>query len=167
MLYTWISLVSIYIWHVDLEGLVDDKDANKFVQLKGVEVYLWWFELVMKGVIAHGVTLGAYNTNKHLKFIQTKIIHSLDRQRFILVDDCPISTNLVKYNKRLRMLDIFNFVCHHTIHFSVPHNEYLDTSKPCPVEWSPRLSNIILYIKWWHTSNQCKHGARLDTENSI
>jgi hypothetical protein len=33
MLYTYVRLVSIHIWHVDLEGLVEDKDANEFVQL--------------------------------------------------------------------------------------------------------------------------------------
>ena len=36
-----------------------------------------------------GVTLGAYNTNKFLEFIQTKVIPSLDIQRFILVNNVP------------------------------------------------------------------------------
>jgi hypothetical protein len=56
-------LVSIYIWHFDLEGLLNDKDANKFVQLKSLEVAVG-----REGVIAHDVTLGAYNTNKFFKF---------------------------------------------------------------------------------------------------
>jgi hypothetical protein len=36
------EVVSTYIWHVDLKGFVEDKDTNEFVQLKGVETYLWW-----------------------------------------------------------------------------------------------------------------------------
>jgi len=40
-------------------------------------------------VIVHDITLGAYNTNKFLEFVQTKVIPSLDRQRFILMDNIP------------------------------------------------------------------------------
>jgi hypothetical protein len=40
-----------------------------------------------EGVIAHDDILGAYNTKKFLKFIQAKVIPSLDRQRFILMDN--------------------------------------------------------------------------------
>jgi hypothetical protein len=34
ILYTWMRLVSIYIWHLNLKGFVEDKDATEFVQLK-------------------------------------------------------------------------------------------------------------------------------------
>ena len=37
-----------------------------------------------EGVIAHDATLGAYNTDKFFKYMQAKVIPSLDRQRFIL-----------------------------------------------------------------------------------
>jgi hypothetical protein len=40
-----------------------------------------------EGVIAHNAILCAYNTKKFLKFIQAKVIPSLDRQRFILMDN--------------------------------------------------------------------------------
>ena len=82
------TLVSI--WHVDLEGLVKDKDANEFVQLKGVENCLWWLRLVVEGGIAHNATLGAYVTNKFLESIQAKVIPTLNRQRLILMDNIPI-----------------------------------------------------------------------------
>ena len=39
MLFTWIRLVSIYILHINLGGLVEDKDANEFFQLNGVIIY--------------------------------------------------------------------------------------------------------------------------------
>ena len=42
-----------------------------------------------EGVIAYDVTLGTYNTNKFLVFIKTKVISSLDRQRFILMNNVP------------------------------------------------------------------------------
>ena len=42
------EVVSIYTWHVDLKGLIKDKNASKFIQLKGVEIYLWWLQLIMK-----------------------------------------------------------------------------------------------------------------------
>lgn len=60
MLYTWMRSISFYILHVNLEGLIKDKDANKFVQPSH------------EGVIAHNVTLGAYNIYKFLEFIHTK-----------------------------------------------------------------------------------------------
>ena len=50
---------SIYIWNIILEGIVEDKDANEYVQLKGVKFYLGWLQLV--------VTVGAYSTNKFLR----------------------------------------------------------------------------------------------------
>ena len=37
-----------YIWNINLEGFVDDKDAKKFIQLKGVKIYMWWLQLVVK-----------------------------------------------------------------------------------------------------------------------
>lgn len=40
-----------------------------------------------EGVIAHNVTLRAYNSNKFLEFSQTKVIPSLDRRRFM--DNVP------------------------------------------------------------------------------
>jgi hypothetical protein len=72
-----------------LERPVKDKDVNKFVQLKGVEISLLVVALDCEGVIAHDVTLGAYNTNKLLEFIQTKFIPSLDRESFILMRNVP------------------------------------------------------------------------------
>ena len=42
-----------------------------------------------EGVIAHNVTLGAYNSCKFLEIIQTKVIPSLHRQRFIPMDNVP------------------------------------------------------------------------------
>ena len=49
----------------------------------------WVVVVGHEGVITHDVTLGAYNTNKFLEFIQTKVIPSLDRQRVILIDNVP------------------------------------------------------------------------------
>ena len=40
-----------------------------------------------EGVIAHDVALGAYNTCKFLEFIHIKVMPSLDKQRFILMDN--------------------------------------------------------------------------------
>jgi hypothetical protein len=68
-----------------LAGLVEDKDANKYVQLKGIN-FCMVVAVGCEGVIVDDVTLGAYNTEKILEFIQTKVIHGLDRQRFILID---------------------------------------------------------------------------------
>jgi len=42
-----------------------------------------------EGVIALDVTLDAYNKDKFLKFIQTKVIPSLDTRRFIFIDNVP------------------------------------------------------------------------------
>jgi pyoverdine/dityrosine biosynthesis protein Dit1 len=58
-----------------------------------------------EGVIAHNVALGAYNTNKFLEFIQTKV-H-------------PHGQRLVKYNKLLKMLDTSTSIFHHIVHFSM------------------------------------------------
>ena len=87
----WMRLVLVYILHINLEGLVEDKDANKFVQLKGIKNHLWWLQIGCEGVIAQDVTLCAYNTYKFLEFIQTKVIPSLDGQRVILMNKCLIS----------------------------------------------------------------------------
>ena len=43
-----------------------------------------------EGVIAHNVTLGAYNIDKLLEFIQTHIIPNLDIQKFILMNNVPL-----------------------------------------------------------------------------
>ena len=42
-----------------------------------------------EGVIAYKVTLNTYNTYSFFEFIQTKVIPSLHRQRFILMDNVP------------------------------------------------------------------------------
>jgi hypothetical protein len=86
-----------------------------------------------EGVIAYDFTLGAYNTNKFLEFIQTKAIPSLDRQRSIIMDNVPF-TDLMLYNKLLKMLDTSTFVCHHIVHFPMLQNGYLDTSKAITME---------------------------------
>ena len=68
-------------------------------------------------VIAHDVTLGAYNTNK---FIQTKVITSLDRQRFILMENfsshitCEIQ-QAFEDDKQI----YFHLPSHTIVHFSM------------------------------------------------
>jgi hypothetical protein len=89
-----------------LEGLVNDKDANKFFQLKSLEVAIG-----REGVIAHDVTLGAYNTNKFLKFFQTRVIPSLDRQTFMLMDNVP-------FHESREIQQVFEDVGH--IYFRLP-----------------------------------------------
>ena len=42
-----------------------------------------------KGAIAHHVTFGAYNTHKFLEYLQTKVVPTLDKQRFILMCNVP------------------------------------------------------------------------------
>ena len=47
-----------------------DKNANEFIQLKGVKHNLWWLQnFGCERVVAHDVTLDAYNTNKFLGFL--------------------------------------------------------------------------------------------------
>jgi hypothetical protein len=38
----------VHIWRIDSKGLVKDKDAHEFVQLKGVKIYLWWLQSVVE-----------------------------------------------------------------------------------------------------------------------
>ena len=78
-----------------------------------------------EGVIAYNVTLGAYHT---YKFLETKVIPSLDRQRFILMDNVPFHKSS-DYENLLKMLDTSNFVCNRIVHFSMLQNGYLDTSE--------------------------------------
>ena len=52
----WLSF-TLFFSLLDLEVLVEDKDANKFVQLKGVEIYLWLVAVGHEGVIAQDVAL--------------------------------------------------------------------------------------------------------------
>jgi hypothetical protein len=42
-----------------------------------------------EGVVAHNVILGAHNTDKSFEFIHTKVIPSLERQRFVLMNNVP------------------------------------------------------------------------------
>ena len=42
-----------------------------------------------RGAIAHHVTLGAYITHKFLEVLQTKVVPTLDKQRFILMYNVP------------------------------------------------------------------------------
>jgi hypothetical protein len=60
-----------------------DENANEFILLKGIEIYLWWF--------AHDVTLGAYNPHKFLEIIQTKVIPNFNKQLVHSHGQCPIS----------------------------------------------------------------------------
>ena len=64
-----------------------------------------------EGIIAHDVTLGAYNTDKFLEFVLTKVIPSLDRQRFILMDN-------VSFHKSSEIQQTFEDAGH--IYFCLP-----------------------------------------------
>jgi hypothetical protein len=66
-----------------------DKDADEFVQLNGVKIYFWWVAVGCEGVIAQDGTLGAYNTYKFYDAFKPGPFLSLDRQRFILMDNVP------------------------------------------------------------------------------
>jgi hypothetical protein len=57
------------------------------------------------------VTLGAYNTNKFLEYIHTNVIPSLDKQRFILIDN-------VSFPKSCEIQQAFEDVGH--IYFHLP-----------------------------------------------
>jgi hypothetical protein len=78
-----------------------------------------------EGVIAHNVTLGADDSKKFLEFTQTKVIPSLDRQRFNPHGQCPVSQDLVKTQQAFEDVGL---ICHHIVHFSMMQNGYLDSS---------------------------------------
>ena len=122
-----VKVGSIHFWHANLEGLIKYKDANKFVQLKGVKIYLRWVQLVVKESL-HTMSGTLVPT------IYTSIWKSLrPRSLLALIDKGSSSwtmshfTNLLKYNKLLKMLDTSNYVCHHIVHFSMSQRAYLDT----------------------------------------
>ena len=74
-----------------------------------------------EGVIAYDVTLGAYNTYQFLKLIQTKVVPSLDRQRFILMDNVP-------FHKSRENQQAVEDVGH--IYFRLPsHSPFLNATK--------------------------------------
>jgi transposase len=74
-----------------------------------------------EGVIALGVTLGAYNIDKFLEFIQTKVIPSLDRQRFIVMDNAP-------FYRSCEIQQTFEDVGH--IYFCLPsYSPFLNATK--------------------------------------
>jgi transposase len=74
-----------------------------------------------EGVIAHDVTLGAYNTNKFLEFIQTKVIPSLDEQRFIFIYNVP-------FHRPRKIQQAFEDVGH--IYFHLPsYAPFLNVAK--------------------------------------
>jgi hypothetical protein len=86
----WMRLVLIYIWHVDLKGFVEDKRCQRIRPTQRGRNLSLVDAVGCEGVIAHNITFGDYNTYKFLEFIQTMAISSLSRQRFILMDKCPI-----------------------------------------------------------------------------
>jgi hypothetical protein len=79
-------------------------------------------------IIAHNITLRACTIDKFLEFIHTEVIHILDIQGSILVDNAPFH-NPCEIQQTLKMLDTSNSNCHRAIHFYMLHNGYSDTSK--------------------------------------
>ena len=74
-----------------------------------------------EGVIAHNIALGAYNTNKFLEFIQTKVISNFNRQPFILM-------NIVTFHKSCEIQQIFEDVGH--VYFCLPsYSQFLNATK--------------------------------------
>ena len=102
-------------------------------------------EVGCEGVIAHDVTLGASSTNKILEFIKAKVIPSLHRQKFSLMDNVPFHRSR-EIHQALKTLDTSTFVCHHIVHFSMLQNGYLDTSKT--------MSNGMIYKIIEHLRSQ-------------
>ena len=96
----------------------------------------------------------------HTSF-ETNVIPSLERQRFV---SCTMShfTYLVKYNKLLKMLHTSAFVCHHSIHFSMLHNGYLDIPKAMSNGLISKITKHYSITLWWHPNNHCRHRPRLN-----
>ena len=67
--------------------------------------------VVKRDYCALDITLGAYNANNFLELIQTKVIPSLHRQRFILMDNVP-------FHKSREVQQAFEDVGH--IYFHLP-----------------------------------------------
>lgn len=74
-----------------------------------------------EGVIAHNVTLGTYNTNNFLEFIQTKVISNFNRQPFILMD-------IVTFHKSRKIQEPFEDVGH--VYFCLSsYSQFLNATK--------------------------------------
>jgi hypothetical protein len=154
MMHTWMSLVLIYISHWHRFGRTHQGQRCQRIcpTQRGQDLSLV-VVVDCEGVIAHNVTLGAYNTNKFLEFIQTKVIPSLDIQRFILVNNVP-------FHKSHEWQQAFEDVGH--IYFRLLScSSFLNV-----VVWVFGHIKIIEHcsfnFKWWCIGNHCLHGAMLD-----
>ena len=103
-----------------------------------------------EGVIAQDITLGAYNTTKFIKLIHNKVIPSLDRQRFILMDN-------VSFHRSREIQQTFEDVGH--IYFYLPsYSPFLNV-----VEWV--FGHIKNHV--WRTDLQSHQALLLDIDDDI